>query len=277
MRHLPPQLAGLIESAKKAQPDAEAARTSLHSLDLTSLNDDDTTTSIAALTAKADQGSLGHVAATCVYPRFLTQAFNATAAKDINRATVINFPSGKGDPEQTARDAKNAIASGANEIDIVLDYEGFLAGDKKHAEELLRACRATCGEGVKMKVILESAAFDDYAGLYAASRLALDCGTDFLKTSTGKSVKGGASLEAAATMLQAILDSGSSKAGLKISGGVKTVADCAQYLELARQMMGKDWISKDTFRFGASGVLGDILQYLGKSAPKAPTPPSSNY
>ena len=274
MHSLPDALTKLIEQARKAPASKAAALTGLHSLDLTSLNDDDTSEKIDALVAKADQGSLGHVAATCVYPRFLTQTFNATASKGINRATVINFPGGHAMPKATASATLVAVGNGANEIDIVLDYERFLAGNTQAAADLLYICRAACGPDVKMKVILESATFENYRDLYAASRLALDCGADFIKTSTGKSAKGGASLEAAATMLQAIKDSGG-KAGLKISGGVKTVADCAQYIALAESMMGKEWITVDTFRFGASGVLTDILQTLGKQpAQKAPSPPA---
>lgn len=273
MKNFPEHLAERVERARAAKPDATTASVSLHSLDLTSLNDDDTPEKIETLTKKADQGKLGHVAATCVYPKFLRQVFNATAKKDINRATVINFPSGRGDPAETYMATKTAIYNGANEIDIVLDYDSFMKGDTATAAALLRACRTACGKDAKLKVILESAVFDDYHDLYAASRLALDCGADFLKTSTGKSPKGGASLEAVATMLEATIES-RHKAGLKVSGGVKTVADCAQYLALAKGMMGDGWITTSTFRFGASGVLTDILQALGASPPPAPAAPA---
>ena len=84
-----------------------------------------------------------------------------------------------------------------------------------------------------------------------------------------------ATLEAAATMLQAIKDKGSD-AGVKISGGVKTVTDGAQYIALTESMMGKSWISTDTFRIGASGVLNDILVVLGKQA-AAPAPAKPGY
>jgi deoxyribose-phosphate aldolase len=271
MDNLPKALEGLVAEARTAVSSKAAASLALKSLDLTSLNDDDTPAKIDALSVKADQGELGHVAATCVYPKFLTQTFNATAAKGINRATVINFPSGKGEPKQTAADTKAAIAAGANEIDIVLDYKSFQAGDMKTAADLLKACREACGKDIKLKVILETSEFTDYRDIYAASVLALDCGADFLKTSTGKSAKGGATLEAGATMLQAIKDKGSD-AGVKISGGVKTVTDAAQYINLTESMMGKGWISTDKFRIGASGVLNDILVVLGKQAPPATAP-----
>ena len=83
---------------------------------------------------------------------------------------------------------------------------------------------------------------------------------------------GGASLEAVATMLQAIKDM-ESPAGVKVSGGVKTVGDGAQYIALVEGMMGKGWINTDTYRVGASGVLGDIAKTLGGgTAPAAPAP-----
>lgn len=264
MQNLPAALAALVADARAANASRAAAETCLRTLDLTSLNDTDTPAVIDALVAKADHGPLGHVAALCVYPQFLTQVFNAVKDTGIARATVINFPGGAGTASQTAADVKASIASGANEIDIVLDYAGFLAGDAKTAGALLRACRDACGPDVKMKVILESAAFDDASALAAASKLALDCGADFLKTSTGKSAKGGATLEAAAVLLQAVKDAGGT-AGVKISGGVKTVRDGAQYIALAESVMGKGWITPAVFRIGASGVLTDILQTLGKA------------
>lgn len=245
----------------------------LRCLDLTSLNDDDTPEAISALTARADQGALGHVAATCVYPKFLTQTFNETAGKGINRATVINFPQGRGTVESTLHDTTKAIASGANEIDIVVDYERIKAGDSSGAASLLRACKQACNGKARMKVILESAAFDDAKELLKTSVLAIACGADYLKTSTGKSPAGGATLEAAAVMLTAIrVTRTQDSVGLKISGGVQSVADCAQYMALTEQLMGKDWIAPERFRFGASGVLTDILATLGK--PENPSGPA---
>ncbi len=274
MKNMPKELTDLIEAARKAAPSREVALKSLHCLDLTSLNDSDTPDVISKLTAKADQGELGHVAATCVYPQFLTQTFNDTASKGINRATVINFPSGKGTVEQTTADTKAAIAKGANEIDIVLDYEAVKKGDYDEASKLLKACKDACGKDAKMKVIIESAAFDDCKGLMIASVLAIVCKADFIKTSTGKSAQGGATLEAAGTMLAAIASCNTDgRVGLKVSGGVKTVADCAQYIALAESIMGKDWARPENFRFGASGVMDDILKTLGKpSGPSQPNP-----
>lgn len=275
MKNFPQELSSAVEEAKKATASREAALTTLHSLDYTSLNSTDTPESIAAFLKKADQGVDGHVAAICVYPQFLTQSFNAVASKGIHLATVINFPSGDGELGKTADDVKAAIKAGADEVDIVLDYKSFLAGDNDKAFELLAVARDAATEGgAKLKVILESSVFTNYDDLYSASILALQAGADFLKTSTGKHETGGASLEAVATMLQAIKDMEMQDvAGVKVSGGVKTVADGAKYIALVEGMMGKKWIDEAHYRVGASGVMNDITAMLGgTAAPAAPKP-----
>ncbi len=250
----------------------QMALTALRCMDLTSLGSDDTPQRIDALCAKAAHDTHGNVAAVCVYPGFCKQAFSRVAAQDIAVATVINFPSGKGQPAQTYKDTRAAIKSGANEIDIVLDYKSFLTGDVKAAREILKACRRACNETgrtpAKMKVILESSEFEDAEQLYRAAQLAIECGADFIKTSTGKAASGGATLEAAAVMLEAIAESGKD-VGLKVSGGIKTVADAARYIALADYLLHKGWATPDRFRIGASGLLDDVVNVL-KQAPPSP-------
>ena len=121
--------------------------------------------------------------------------------------------------------------------------------------DFLLACRQACP--VRLKVILESGALAEDAVIRAASRLALDCGADFLKTSTGK-VAVHATPEAARAMLETIAETGGT-AGFKASGGLRTLADAVVYLELAEDILGTGWVGPDTFRFGASGLLDDVL------------------
>ncbi len=237
----------------------------LHCMDLTSLNDADMPETIDALCASADQSVLGKVAAVCVYPRFVRQAASSLVGKDIGIATVINFPDGQSTIEKTVADTLAAINDGATEIDIVLDYKNFIHDDHQTPADLLNACRSACGNKAKMKVILESAAFDNQNLLYEAACLALDCGADFLKTSTGKHPSGGATVEAATTMLQAIKDK-TSTAGLKISGGVRTAEDAARYIDLAKSMMSENWVEPQHFRLGASSLLDNLLIILLPSA-----------
>ena len=69
-------------------------------------------------------------------------------------------------------------------------------------------------------------------------------------------------------MIGAIRDHGRS-AGFKSAGGIRTVADGASYLAIADDLMGSDWAAPDPFRFGASGLLDDVLAALGAGEPGA--------
>jgi predicted acylesterase/phospholipase RssA len=88
------------------------------------------------------------------------------------------------------------------------------------------------------------------------SELAIKSGADFIKTSTGKT-KISATPEAVTTMLQVIRDS-ERPVGLKPSGGIRAIADAQQYLDLADAIMGPQWATPHTFRFGASGLLDAV-------------------
>lgn len=237
----------------------------LRCMDLTSLGDADMPETIQALCAHADQKELGKVAAVCVYPRFVRQAASLLVGKNIGIATVINFPSGRSTTEKTVKDTLEAIQNGATEIDIVLDYQSFLRNDYETPENLINACRSTCGAKAKMKVILENSAFEDQHILHEAAMLALRCGADFLKTSTGKHPAGGASEQSAATMLKAI-GQAQHPAGLKVSGGIKTSADAVSYINLVKAS-GINPITPDILRIGASSLLENILKDLSAEHP----------
>lgn len=245
----------------------------LRCLDLTSLNDSDTDAVIDALCARA-QTPFGGTAAVCVYPQFVTLAAKNLAEADIKIATVLNFPHGTGTVAQTDADTRHAILLGAGEVDIVFDYTAFLRGDVA-AFDTVKTCITAAHElDATVKVIVESAAFDDMHKLRAACDTIADMGPDFLKTSTGKHARGGATPDAAKILSQAAARAG---CGVKISGGVRTVADCIQYMAIARD--AGLVVAPDVFRFGASGVLDALLHELGGADPSASTPilPTSSY
>lgn len=233
--------------------DAEAARALIACLDLTDLNDGSTADDVAALCARAATPS-GPVAAICIWPRFVAGA-RTTLSPGIRIATVVNFPQGTDDPAQTARDAAAALADGADEIDMVIDYRR-LATDPAYIERQVRTVRAACGTAV-LKAILETGELMEPDLIAKASRAALAGGADFLKTSTGKTARH-ASLDAAKIMLEAIAAAGGS-AGFKASGGIKTFEDAKAYRELAEEICGAGWATPQHFRIGASGVLADLL------------------
>ncbi|GGD05305.1 deoxyribose-phosphate aldolase [Aureimonas glaciei] len=233
--------------------EAEAARALIASLDLTDLNETCTEADVAALCARAATPE-GAVAAICIWPRFVAGA-RAGLAPGIRIATVVNFPLGSDDPAQTARDAAAALADGADEIDMVIDYQR-LAADPEYVERQVRTVKAACG-GAVLKAILETGELMEPDLIAKAARAALAGGADFLKTSTGKTARH-ASLEAAKIMLAAIAAAGG-RAGFKASGGIKTFEDARAYHDLAEALCGAGWATPRHFRIGASGVLADLL------------------
>ncbi|MCJ2059434.1 deoxyribose-phosphate aldolase [Methylobacterium sp. J-048] len=236
-------------------PDAGAvARRALPLLDLTDLTETCTEPKIDALCRDARSGG---VAAICVWPRFVTQGARALEGSGIRVATVINFPAGGEDCARALDDTAEALRDGADEIDLVLPYRAFLRGDADLARDMVEAVRDTSGSAV-LKVILETGELADPDAIRRAGRLALEAGADFLKTSTGKSPVS-ATPEAAEAMLAEIRASGR-PAGLKVSGGLRSVADAGAYLALADRIMGPDWVSAKTFRLGASSLFGALMQ-----------------
>jgi deoxyribose-phosphate aldolase len=226
-------------------------------LDLTSLSGTETGDDISRLCARAE-GPCGRVAAICVFPRYLPLVRAGLASlslEQIELATVVNFPRGELDADGSVREIREALALGATEVDLVFPYRVFLAGQAKQAADYLEACRQACP--VRLKVILETGELGSREAIRAASLLAVERGADFLKTSTGKS-QVHATPEAAQTMLEVIAQCGG-RVGFKASGGLRAMDDALVYLELAETIMGRDWVSPRTFRFGASSLLDDVL------------------
>ncbi len=228
-------------------------------LDLTNLKDDCTLDQIVTLCERA-QSPFGPTAAICIWPRFVMQARTLLGPDSpVRIATVVNFPSGEMKTEDVLAETRDAVADGADEIDLVIPYRALAKGDEKAVTDMVTAVKAACSPAM-LKTILETGELKDIALIRRASDLSIAAGADFIKTSTGK-VGVNATLEAADIMLQAIRDS-RKKVGFKPAGGISTVADAGHYLRLADTIMGDDWVIPSTFRFGASGLLDDIIAVL---------------
>jgi deoxyribose-phosphate aldolase len=223
-------------------------------VDLTSLTGEETPADIASLCAQA-QTPAGPVAAVCVYGKFVQRATAELEGTGIPVAAVANFPEGDLDRDRAVRETEQAVDDGAREVDVVLPWRAFLAGDRAGAVAVVEAAREACP--VLLKVILESGRLQAPEVIGAAARDALAVGADFVKTSTGK-LQPAATLPAAAVMLEAVRDHG--QGGFKASGGIRTADDAAAYLELADALFGPEWAKPATFRFGASSLLDDLLR-----------------
>lgn len=250
-----------------------AAKRALSMLDLTDLTDNCTPDAIDALCRDAFVGD-DHAAAICIWPRFVAQARGILGPDSaVKIATVVNFPSGDLAVSDVVVETVEAIADGADEIDLVIPYRALLSGDETSVSAMVEAIREVCAEPVVLKTILETGELVDPALIRRASELAIEARADFIKTSTGK-VTVNATPEAAEIMVTAIKDSGKA-VGFKAAGGVRTVEDASRYLAQAEGIMGEGWPTPDTFRFGASGLLGDIRAKLTGGA--AATGPEASY
>jgi deoxyribose-phosphate aldolase len=249
------------------QSPREAAAFALSLLDLTNLRDDCDNAAIENLCLRA-QTPYGNSAAICIWPRFIAHARSILGSgHPVRIATVVNFPSGDLAVAEVVEETKKAVEDGADEIDLVIPYKAFIAGDEAAVTTMVEAVRAACLQST-LKVILETGEIRDMALVRRAAELAIAAGADFIKTSTGK-VQVNATLEAADIMLRAIRES-KAKVGFKPAGGISTVSDADLYLRLAESILGPNWVMPSTFRFGASSLLDDILAVLsGSTAPRA--------
>lgn len=248
----------------------ENAKRALGLVDLTNLNDDCTPEDISRLTERTvtDHGS---VAAVCVWPRFVAQAAKELTGTGVKVATVVNFPQGGLETSAVVAETLKAIEDGADEIDHVMAYEAFVAGRKGFVEEQIIRVKDAIPEPAILKVILETGEIKDPLLIHAASNIAIAAGADFIKTSTGK-VKVNATLEAAEVMLTAIEEARRDNAerviGFKPAGGIRTSEDAEAYLALADRILGHNWASASTFRFGASGLLDALIATIEGTEPE---------
>ncbi len=235
------------------------AKLALSLMDLTSLTNEESEQDIIELCQQA-QSSAGNTAAICIYPKYIPLAKKQLALQggnEIKIATVTNFPHGNADIEKAVSETQEAIALGADEVDVVFPYRALISGDEDVGFELVQACKKACGKHILLKVIIESGELKTDDLILKASEIAISAGADFIKTSTGK-VPVNATLTAAKVMLTAIKNN-NPNVGFKAAGGVRNVDDAEKYLSLVMDTLGASWLNASHFRFGASGLLTNLL------------------
>ena len=209
-----------------------------------------------ALTRCAPRAAEYGTAAVCVWPEYVARCVELLDGSDVGIATVVNFPKGNQQTGVVLDQTLTALSDGATEIDVVLPYRMFRNGDVKPTASLIEAVGDIIAPPGALKVILETGELDDEA-IRGAAELAVGLGADFIKTSTGKTDVS-ATLGAARIMLEVIAATDRT-VGLKPSGGIRTYDAAVAYLDLAAEMMGPEWATPSTFRFGASGLLDALL------------------
>ncbi|TEX51277.1 MAG: deoxyribose-phosphate aldolase [Actinomycetales bacterium mxb001] len=257
-----------IKTASKAY----AIDLAISMVDLTTLEGMDTPGKVRALCAKGlrpdpTDPSVPHVAAICVYGDMAAIAREAVGDRLHVAAVATAFPSGRASLTVKLQDTREAVANGADEIDMVIDRGAFLEGRYLEVFDEIVAVKEACGTA-HLKVIFETGELKTYDNVRRASWLAMLAGADFIKTSTGK-VTPAATMPVTLILLEAVRDwyrQTGQRIGVKPAGGIRTSKDAIRYLVMVNETCGSAWLTPDLFRFGASALLNDLLQQRQRMA-----------
>lgn len=246
-------------------------------MDLTTLSGDDTEQRVLRLCAKGrnpvqreilEKLGAGNVevkvAAICVYHLFVETAVRALEGSGVNVAAVsTGFPAGLSPIAERVGEIRKSVEAGAQEIDIVITRAHVFAGRWNALYDEIATFKEACGKA-HMKAILGTGDLVTLRNVYRASLVAMMAGADFIKTSTGKEPVN-ATLPVGLVMTRAIREyvaRTGMMVGFKPAGGIRTAKQSLDWLSLIKEELGNDWLNKDYFRFGASGMLGDIERQL---------------
>lgn len=240
------------------------------SIELTTLSPTDSDTSVMAFTERVNAfentyPELPHVATICVYPCFAEVVKDTLEVEGVEIACVSgSFPSSQALIEVKVAETALAVKDGATEIDIVMPVGKFLSEDYQGMCEEIAELKATCGENVAMKVILETGCLKTASNIKKASILSMYAGADYIKTSTGKE-KISATPEAAYVMCQAIkeyYDETGIQIGFKPAGGINSVMDAITYYTIVKEVLGEEWLTNKWFRLGTSRLANLLLSEI---------------
>jgi deoxyribose-phosphate aldolase len=259
------RVAALGTRSIKADAKRWAIDLAIRMVDLTTLEGMDTPGKVRALCGKAlrpdpTDPTTPSVAAVCVYGDLVETARSVVGDALHVAAVATAFPSGRASLAVKLMDTREAVAAGADEIDMVIDRGAFLAGDYGLVFDEIVAVKEACGPA-HLKVILETGELRTLDNVRRASWLSMLAGADFIKTSTGK-VTPAATPPVTLVMLEAVRDferATGRRIGVKAAGGIRTAKDAIKYLVLVNETVGDDWLDPDLFRFGASTLLNDLL------------------
>jgi len=246
-------------------------------MDLTTLSGDDTEERVRRLCAKGRHPlqqeiveKLGiaeldvKVAAICIYHTFVETAVAALEGSGIRVAAVsTGFPAGLSPLTERVAEIRRSVEAGADEIDVVITRAHVFGARWQALYDEVAAFRQACGSR-HMKVILGTGDLLTLRNVARASFVAMMAGADFIKTSTGKEPTN-ATLPVGLVMTRAIREYAQETGmavGFKPAGGIRTAKQSLDWLAMIKEELGEAWMRAEMFRFGASGLLGDIERQL---------------
>ena len=266
------EVAAKVEAARvaaKANENVDVYKFCYSTIDLTTLACTDSVESVTRFARRAaefylDYPHIPNVASICVYPPFVETVGLAVDGTPMRITSVSGgFPASQTFLEVKVLETAMAIENGADEIDIVINVGELLEGRLDEMASEIEVLREEASD-VVLNVIIESGALKTPELIRKASLLSMMAGTDFVKTSTGK-IDVAATPEAAVVMCEAIRDyyeKTGRKVGFKAAGGVRTAEDAALYYTIVEQTLGKEWLTPELFRIGASSVANNLISAI---------------
>jgi deoxyribose-phosphate aldolase len=247
----------------------DVLKLSLGCIDLTTLNPTDNEARVSEFVRRVNTfeeayGELPNVASICVYPNFAELVSMDLDVSEVHTTVVAaGFPSSQTFPEIKVAECAMAVRAGADEVDIVISIGEFLQGQYEEMCDTISECKAAVGDKI-FKVILETGALKTASNIMKASLLAMYADADFIKTSTGK-LEPAATPEAVYVMCRAVkayFEQTGRKVGVKVAGGVRTPEDAVKYYSIVEAVLGREWLTKDLYRIGASSAANNLLSAI---------------
>ena len=173
--------ASLAKRSLKKESKVWGLKLAISMMDLTTLEGKDTRGKVFALCQKAMRPDpadrdIPHVAAVCVYPAMIGFVKQALAGSEVKVASVATgFPSGQTFTSIKVEETRQAVAAGADEVDMVIDRGGFLSGDYQKVFDEVAEVKEACGPA-HLKVILETGELANYDQVRKASLIAMYAG-----------------------------------------------------------------------------------------------------
>ena len=186
--------------------------------------------------AICDDGIKYQTASVCIPPCFVKQASEYSKGRVVI-CTVIGFPNGYNTTAVKEFETKDAIANGADEIDMVINIGELKAGNYDYVENEIRTLKKACGDKI-LKVIIETCLLTDDEKIKMCE-LVTKAGADFIKTSTGFS-KAGATFADIELFAKHV----GKNVRMKAAGGISSIEDAEKFVELGASRLGTSRIVK---------------------------------
>lgn len=261
--------ASLSKRSIKKESKVWGLRLALSMVDITTLEGQDSRGKVEALCRKAMRPdaldrTVPSCAAVCVYPAMVPLVRKYLQGSTVKTASVATgFPSGQTSLQIKLDETRQAVESGAEEIDMVISRGAFLMGQYQAVYDEVAAVKEASAHA-HLKVILETGELGTFDNIRKASFIAMAAGADFIKTSTGK-IDGKSTPAITLLMLQCARDFFALTGhaiGMKPAGGIADTKTALAYLVLVYETMGAQWMTPDLFRYGASTLVNDICMQL---------------